>query len=145
MDTWYYSPYPEPYASQHKLYICEYTLKYFRKKKTLMRHLAKLDLRHPPGGREVGEGLCNLDGMGGEEDISLGGRGGGVGKRSYLIHIISAYWIRQETRVVSAAFYLCCFKLGMLPPSFRRRDLPVTAPAARPAKLRGRSCHNASH
>ena len=85
MDTWYYSPYPEPYASQHKLYICEYTLKYFRKKKTLMRHLAKLDLRHPPGGREVGEGLCNLDGMGGEEDISLGGRGGG-GREEVIPH-----------------------------------------------------------
>ncbi len=27
MDTWYYSPYPEPYASCEKLYICEYTLK----------------------------------------------------------------------------------------------------------------------
>ena len=50
MDTWYYAPYPEPYSSQQKLYICEYTLKYFRKKKTLIRHLAKLDLRHPPGG-----------------------------------------------------------------------------------------------
>jgi len=49
MDTWYYSPYPEPYASQSKLYVCEYTLKYFRKKKTLLRHLAKLDIRHPPG------------------------------------------------------------------------------------------------
>ena len=49
MDTWYYAPYPEPYSSQQKLYICEYTLKYFRKKKTLIRHLAKLDLRHPPG------------------------------------------------------------------------------------------------
>ncbi|EFJ50209.1 hypothetical protein VOLCADRAFT_73914 [Volvox carteri f. nagariensis] len=49
MDTWYYSPYPEPYASANKLYLCEYTLKYFRKKKTLLRHLAKLDIRHPPG------------------------------------------------------------------------------------------------
>jgi len=49
MDTWYYSPYPEPYASCHKLYICEYSLKYFRKKATLLRHLAKLDARHPPG------------------------------------------------------------------------------------------------
>jgi hypothetical protein len=27
VDTWYYSPYPEPFASCHKLYICEYTLK----------------------------------------------------------------------------------------------------------------------
>ncbi len=49
MDTWYYSPYPEPYASQNKLYICEFTLKYFRKKRTLIRHLAKLEIRHPPG------------------------------------------------------------------------------------------------
>ncbi|GFH26166.1 histone acetyltransferase, partial [Haematococcus lacustris] len=49
MDTWYHSPYPEPYASQDKLYVCEFSLKYFRKKKTLIRHLAKLDIRHPPG------------------------------------------------------------------------------------------------
>ncbi|WIA12761.1 hypothetical protein OEZ85_006395 [Tetradesmus obliquus] len=49
MDTWYYSPYPEPYASCHKLYVCEYSLKYFRKKATLLRHLAKLEARHPPG------------------------------------------------------------------------------------------------
>jgi hypothetical protein len=27
LDTWYYSPYPEPHASCNKLYICEYTLK----------------------------------------------------------------------------------------------------------------------
>lgn len=49
IDTWYYSPYPEPYASCEKLYICEYSLKYFRKKKTLLRHLAKCSLRAPPG------------------------------------------------------------------------------------------------
>jgi hypothetical protein len=50
MDSWYYSPYPEPYASQHKLYVCEFTLKYFRKKQTLLQHQAKLLVRHPPGG-----------------------------------------------------------------------------------------------
>lgn len=49
IDTWYFSPYPEPYASCEKLYICEYTLKYFRKKRTLLRHMAKYRLRHPPG------------------------------------------------------------------------------------------------
>ena len=27
VDTWYYSPYPEPHASCNKLYLCEYTLK----------------------------------------------------------------------------------------------------------------------
>lgn len=49
MDTWYYSPYPEPHASCERLYICEYTLKYFRKRRTLLRHLAKTPLRAPPG------------------------------------------------------------------------------------------------
>ena len=27
VDAWYFSPYPEPFASQRKLYVCEYTLK----------------------------------------------------------------------------------------------------------------------
>lgn len=49
MDTWYHAPYPEPYASCSKLYLCEFSLKYFRKKRTLLKHLAKLDARHPPG------------------------------------------------------------------------------------------------
>jgi len=49
IDTWYYSPYPEPYASQEKLYICEFTLKYFRKKKTLLRHQALCQVTSPPG------------------------------------------------------------------------------------------------
>jgi hypothetical protein len=42
LDTWYFSPFPEPYASCPKLYICEYSLKYFRKKRSLLRHLAKV-------------------------------------------------------------------------------------------------------
>jgi histone acetyltransferase MYST1 len=49
MDTWYYSPYPEPYCGCEKLYVCEYTMKYFRKPKSLERHLAKLQTRQPPG------------------------------------------------------------------------------------------------
>ena len=49
MDTWYYSPYPEPYASLERLHLCEFCLKYFGKRSTLARHAAKCDLRHPPG------------------------------------------------------------------------------------------------
>ena len=49
VDTWYYSPYPEPYASQQRLTMCEFCLKYFRKKKTLLRHCSKCQLKHPPG------------------------------------------------------------------------------------------------
>ena len=49
VDTWYYSPYPEPFASSHKLFLCEFCLKYFLKRKTLVRHLAKCEPLHPPG------------------------------------------------------------------------------------------------
>lgn len=49
MDTWYYSPYPEEYSTSHKLFVCEFCLKYMRKRKTLARHRSKCMLRHPPG------------------------------------------------------------------------------------------------
>eukprot|EP00243_Klebsormidium_subtile_P006293 TRINITY_DN2644_c0_g1_i1.p1 TRINITY_DN2644_c0_g1~~TRINITY_DN2644_c0_g1_i1.p1 ORF type:complete len:634 (-),score=132.24 TRINITY_DN2644_c0_g1_i1:213-1868(-) len=49
IDTWYYSPYPDDYASELKLYICEYCLKYMRKAKTLQAHLQKCTSHRPPG------------------------------------------------------------------------------------------------
>eukprot|EP01117_Protostelium_nocturnum_P000835 TRINITY_DN1105_c0_g1_i3.p1 TRINITY_DN1105_c0_g1~~TRINITY_DN1105_c0_g1_i3.p1 ORF type:complete len:434 (-),score=101.43 TRINITY_DN1105_c0_g1_i3:814-2049(-) len=49
VDTWYFSPYPEEFAKCDKLYVCEFCLKYMKKKKTLNRHKMKCDLRHPPG------------------------------------------------------------------------------------------------
>jgi len=49
IDTWYYSPYPEEYSKSTKLYICEFCLKYMKKKKTLVRHAEGCSLRHPPG------------------------------------------------------------------------------------------------
>lgn len=49
IDTWYFSPYPEEFAICSKLYICEFCLKYMKKKQTLMRHKLKCELRHPPG------------------------------------------------------------------------------------------------
>ena len=44
IDTWYYSPYPEEYTKTGKLFICEFCLKYFRKKKTLTRHLVSIEI-----------------------------------------------------------------------------------------------------
>ena len=38
IDTWYFSPYPEEYCREEKLYICEFCLKYMKKRKTLERH-----------------------------------------------------------------------------------------------------------
>uniref|UniRef100_A0A6B2L5W3 histone acetyltransferase n=1 Tax=Arcella intermedia TaxID=1963864 RepID=A0A6B2L5W3_9EUKA len=49
IDTWYFSPYPEEFSKCSKLFICEFCLKYMKKKKTLLRHKMKCDLRHPPG------------------------------------------------------------------------------------------------
>ena len=33
VDAWYFSPYPDAFAQQEKLYICEYTMKYMKKRK----------------------------------------------------------------------------------------------------------------
>jgi histone acetyltransferase MYST1 len=39
IDTWYYSPYPLEFTSNKVLYICEFCLKYMRKKSTLIKHM----------------------------------------------------------------------------------------------------------
>lgn len=49
MDTWYYSPYPEEYSNVHKLFVCEFCLKYMKKRKSLLRHRQKCQWIHPPG------------------------------------------------------------------------------------------------
>lgn len=51
MDTWYYAPFPEPYNSYNKLYLCEFCLKYFRKDKSIARHAERCPHRSPPGQR----------------------------------------------------------------------------------------------
>ena len=52
LDTWYYSPFPDEYASAFKLFFCEYCLKYMHSKKTLVKHMHKCQARKPPG-REI--------------------------------------------------------------------------------------------
>ena len=49
VDTWYFSPYPDEYGEQTKLYICEYTLKYMKRRKTYEAHRASVRTRGPPG------------------------------------------------------------------------------------------------
>ncbi len=38
IETWYYSPYPQEFTANKILFICEFCLKYFRKKSTLTKH-----------------------------------------------------------------------------------------------------------
>lgn len=49
VTTWYFSPYPEEFCGEERLYVCEYCLKYMKKRKTLDRHKRKCELRAPPG------------------------------------------------------------------------------------------------
>ncbi len=39
IDTWYFSPYPDEYGKQSKLYICEYCLKYMRLENSYRYHM----------------------------------------------------------------------------------------------------------
>lgn len=49
IDTWYFSPFPEEYGKQSKLWICEYCLKYMRLEKTYRYHQGECIARQPPG------------------------------------------------------------------------------------------------
>ena len=49
IDTWYFSPYPDEYCSEEKLHICEFCLKYMKKRKTLDRHKQLCTMKSPPG------------------------------------------------------------------------------------------------
>lgn len=65
IETWYFSPYPEEYSGDEKMYVCEYCLKYMKKQKTLTNHSLKCTMRSPPGKeiyRENGLSMFELDG-----------------------------------------------------------------------------------
>ena len=50
VDAWYFSPYPDAFGQQERLYICPYSLKYFKKRSSYARHLSDRSVvRHPPG------------------------------------------------------------------------------------------------
>ncbi|CAG9761810.1 unnamed protein product [Ceutorhynchus assimilis] len=49
IDTWYFSPYPEEYGRQSKLWICEYCLKYMRLEKSHRYHMSECTWRQPVG------------------------------------------------------------------------------------------------
>mmetsp|Transcript_14205 Transcript_14205/g.46639 ORF Transcript_14205/g.46639 Transcript_14205/m.46639 type:complete len:502 (+) Transcript_14205:59-1564(+) len=49
VDTWYWAPYPDEYGTQEKLFVCEFCLKYMRKRSSCMKHKAKCSVREPPG------------------------------------------------------------------------------------------------
>jgi len=65
VDCWYYSPYPDEYQPSKMLYVCEFTLKYMRKRKTFLKHKSSCPHRTPPGReiyRERGLSVYEIDG-----------------------------------------------------------------------------------
>ena len=49
IDCWYHSPFPEQYVDENRLFICEFCLKYHRRRKAYIAHKRACELKHPPG------------------------------------------------------------------------------------------------
>lgn len=49
IKPWYFSPYPEEMVNEPCIYLCEFCLKYCGSRTCLRRHIAKCNLKHPPG------------------------------------------------------------------------------------------------
>ena len=66
VDTWYFAPYPDEFAGD-KLYLCEFTLKYFASKEMLERHKRRIDMRQPPGLEIYRDGKLSMYEIDGKE------------------------------------------------------------------------------
>nr|BAC25539.1 unnamed protein product [Mus musculus] len=53
IDAWYFSPFPEDYGKQPKLWLCEYCLKYMKFEKSYRFHLGQCQWRQPQGRRSI--------------------------------------------------------------------------------------------
>jgi len=49
VDCWYRAPYPDEFTSDNRLFVCEFCLKYCKRRKTLVKHKKCCPLTHPPG------------------------------------------------------------------------------------------------
>ena len=65
IETWYFSPYPEEYCGDDKMYLCEFCLKYMKRHLTLLKHADLCTMKSPPGKeiyREEGLSMFEVDG-----------------------------------------------------------------------------------
>ncbi|XP_053209827.1 histone acetyltransferase KAT8-like [Panonychus citri] len=67
IDAWYFSPFPEDYGKQPKLWICEYCIKYMRLEKTYRYHQATCVWRQPPGKEIYRKGTISVYEVDGKE------------------------------------------------------------------------------
>jgi len=67
IDAWYFSPFPDDYGKQSKLWICEYCLKYMKLEKTYRFHLSDCSWRQPPGKEIYRRGTISVYEVAGKE------------------------------------------------------------------------------
>ena len=60
IDTQYAAPYPEEYAREKKLFICEFCLKYLSSQDVAYRHKLKCPAKHPPGDEIYRDGHLSI-------------------------------------------------------------------------------------
>lgn len=60
IQTWYYSPFPEGYRAEPVLYICEYCMKYMKRRETYARHRRDCPYRQPPGREIYRKGILSV-------------------------------------------------------------------------------------
>ena len=49
IDCWYYSPFPDEYRNEQKLWFCPFCLKYAKSERNYIRHRRECTWKHPPG------------------------------------------------------------------------------------------------
>ncbi|XP_065061787.1 histone acetyltransferase KAT8-like isoform X2 [Rhopilema esculentum] len=67
IDTWYFSPFPDEYGKQVKLFICEYCVKYMKFEKTYRHHQKTCTHRQPPGKEIYRKGRISVFEVDGKE------------------------------------------------------------------------------
>jgi histone acetyltransferase MYST1 len=60
IEAWYFSPYPQEYSNEELLYVCEYCLKYMKRKRTFRCHRRDCPHRRPPGREIYREGSLSV-------------------------------------------------------------------------------------
>jgi len=68
IDAWYFSPYPDEYGKQPKLFICEFCFKYMRYQSTYIKHRRECAWRQPPGKEIYRKGHISVYEIDGKEN-----------------------------------------------------------------------------
>jgi histone acetyltransferase MYST1 len=58
--AWYFSPFPKEYESCHRLYVCEFCLKYMKRISTYRKHCNSCTDKSPPGNKIYRDPTSNI-------------------------------------------------------------------------------------